>query len=287
MASLPDCVTISETATGLRYYQVSHPLCHARIFEQGAQLVHFQAAGQPSMFWLSGAEAFQSGAAIRGGIPVCWPWFGPHPAGAGPAHGVARTLPWALDFAQQTPQGVRLGFRLYLTESPMAGLCAELVFNLGESLHVSLTSINQSSLTQQVSCALHSYFPVGDVRQAVLAGAEGRRYTDSLSSKQSVETNDQLVFDQEVDRIYYGSGPWAIHSPVLNLKIESQGSDSTVVWNPWVDKSTRLSHFKPDDYLRMVCVETGNCGQDSLSLEPGERHVTNVRYSYLPVENSR
>lgn len=289
MLPLPENVTIGKNSVGLRYFDVTHESCTARIFEQGAQLVAFQAALQPPMFWVSDAEPYEAGAAIRGGIPVCWPWFGPHPAGLGPAHGLVRNAPWSLFLAEQVDAGVRLGFCIELVGPPYAGLRAELVFELGAQLKLELTTINTSGSAQVVSCALHSYFPVGDVRQVQLYGAAGRRYADALKPEQSVclETKDSLRVDRELDRIYYGSAPWEIHSPALNLRIDCQGSSSTVVWNPWVEKSARLSHFNPTDYLSMLCVETANCGADSLSLAPGQRHVTAVEYRYLPLEKSR
>ncbi|AFU97917.1 aldose 1-epimerase [Simiduia agarivorans SA1 = DSM 21679] len=277
---------MAHTASGLRYFEVQHPLLSARIFEQGAQLVQFQSVGKPPMLWVSEAEPFKPGAAIRGGIPVCWPWFGPDPQGIGPAHGLARTQTWQLYLAQQTDSSVCLGFRFQITESSMAGLGAELVFELSDRLRLTLITHNRSEKRLTFSSALHSYFPVGDIRQALLSGAAGRQYTDSLSSAQSTESEQQLVFDQEVDRIYYGSSPWQLCSPTLCLNIESEGSGSTVVWNPWIEKSARLSHFNPDDYLRMLCVETANCGADSRLLEPGQQHVMAVEYSYLPLANS-
>ena len=283
MVSLTVSVTEAVSPDGMRYFNVAHPACEARVYEQGAHVTHFQARHQAPMLWVSEAEDYQPGKAIRGGIPLCWPWFGAHPKGQGGAHGVARTRPWQLIACDESDTGVTLVFRFLC--GPEAGieqpLSATLTLFFGAQLHMQLESKNLGSAAVDLSLAIHSYFPVGDIHATRLLGAANRRYDDMLTGQQQcLAPAPDITIAGETDRIYYGSAPWRIVSPALMLNIEPEGSDSTVVWNPWTEKSRRLSNFRDDDYLGMLCVETALCGRDSRRLAPGEALITAVEYRY-------
>lgn len=281
--SLPASVDWAQTPGGLRYLSIEHPRVSARIFEQGAHITHFQPRDRAPMLWVSGAEPYQPGAAIRGGIPVCWPWFGAHPTGQGPAHGLVRNRSWTLKSAIETGQGVELSFRISLSEPDWCGLSAELTIGLADALTLTLTSVNAGDNPLIIGSALHSYFAIGDIHHTRLYGMKGRRYLDQLQPGAGVQLAraEPLAFQAETDRIYYGAENWRIEGQALSVEINSTGSNSSVVWNPWREKSARLSHFNADDYLAMLCVETANCGDDCRHLAPGESHSLGVSYRYL------
>lgn len=279
---LPPSVSRYQHPAGLEFIRVEHSLASASVCLQGAHLTHFQAVGALPLLWVSEAEDYRPGKAIRGGIPICWPWFGPHPAGQGPAHGLVRDRCWQLDHASESAEGVVL--QLSVVQEPVDcwpyAARLQLAVHIGRSLRLQLTTENTGHQAFSLSQALHTYFPVQSIEQARVTGFAQWHYRDSLSPGVGLltETADSLEIQAETDRIYQGSGPLALDTPRQHIDIVSQGSGSVVLWNPWIEKSRRLSNFRDDDYLRMLCIETANCGDDLITLAPGQRHCLAVEY---------
>ncbi|UTA46324.1 D-hexose-6-phosphate mutarotase [Simiduia sp. 21SJ11W-1] len=291
--SLPEGVSYRDSAAGIRLIDIDHPAFKACISKQGAQVLSFAPSGHGDLLWVSESEPYKKGSAIRGGIPVCWPWFGAYPgSGQLPAHGVVRTQDWDLISVSRKVEGITFVFQLPTAEafSPYAELKAEgvelqLQVDLGARLKLRLTTVNNSAVPFVFSQALHTYFEVGDIATARVVGLTGVQFDDSLQPKADSPQKavlDQLAIDREVDRIYYPRAPLTVESIQGRVHIATQGSGSAVVWNPWADKARGLSHFGPEDYLRMLCVETANCGRDSRTLAPGESHSLSVTYSVAP-----
>lgn len=257
-------------------------LCH------GAHVTEYVPAGQRPVLWTSAMALFEPNKAIRGGIPVIWPWFGSHASDASKAsHGVARTTAWQpvdLEPEEIVADTVQSKFELLpgVNSHPDVDGKFEttLLVTLGEALTVSLTTMNSGEWPFSYSVALHSYFAVGDVRQIKLTGLDRRAYIDQLDDNQRKIQFGSITIDQEVDRIYVDTPDTVeIHDPVWGRVIEvaKEGSLSTVVWNPWIDKAARMADFGDEEYLKMVCVETCNAADDSQTLLPGESQTLTTK----------
>lgn len=284
---------------------VTNKQANATIFLQGAQLSHYQRHGQAPTIWCSPQCDYLAGTPLRGGIPVCWPWFGDacknpqaircqFKATPTTAHGFVRSLPWQLDAIELiNDKQTQLVFVLQLdgSENPSWPYPARLVmaFHIGEQLTIDFTVINTSRECFNFSSALHSYFAVGDIQQVAVNGLNQLHYIDCLKDWSLQQQQGELMIQQEVDRIYRGTKQ-AIqivdHCWQRSIDISFQGSQSAIVWNPWLKKSQRLSQFAANAYQSMLCIETANAEQDYISLAPSEQHHLQLILNTEPLEFS-
>jgi len=239
------------------------------------------------VIWLSKFAQFSPGKSIRGGVPVCWPWFGPHGQNPQfPGHGFARTVPWALVDASRLPDHrVRLEFELVQSDTTRAQWPAlstvRNIITVGPELEVELATSNLGSTAFELGQALHTYFEVGDIRRATVIGLEHCDYIDKFDGGARKVQEGAVSFSQETERIYLGThGYCEIRDPALarSIVITSTGSRSTVVWNPWSEKAGKMGDFGPDGHLAMVCVETANAAEDVITLAPGATHRMAAQY---------
>jgi glucose-6-phosphate 1-epimerase len=161
------------------------------------------------------------------------------------------------------------------------GVTLSLEITLGAQLHLSLVTTNGSAMPFTFSQALHTYLNVGDIREVVVSGLNESEYDDTLlpdGARAQWAPTDTLIIDCEIDRIYYPKQPLCLSSPTQSVVMKTEGSGSAVIWNPWLEKSMRLSHFLPEDYLRTLCIETANCGRDERTLAPGASHALKVSF---------
>lgn len=267
--------------------EVNNPLASATIALQGAHLMQYQPKGEQPLIWLSPEAKLVTGKSIRGGVPVCWPWFGAHASNPSlPAHGFARTVPWRLNQVQQLPGGAtRLEFELDRIATERAGwsqpCTVRNIITVGETLQHELVTTNLDNKPMPVSEALHTYFQVGDVRQTTVNGLEGCDYLDKVRDFERDRQQGPVSFRGEVDRIYLGTpATLEIRDPVMNRRIviRSMGSHSTVVWNPWIEKAEQMGDLGSGGYLNMLCVETANAASDAIILAPGAQHRLVARY---------
>jgi glucose-6-phosphate 1-epimerase len=229
-------------------------------------------------------------------VPVCWPWFGnlqrnppavqamyQQPAQS-PAHGLVRSLDWQLLGIDSQDDGVQLEFFYDSAAQPLADWphAAELRLRirLDERLHFELHSRNMGDTPLAISQALHSYFAVSDIRQVSVEGLHGCNYIDTLEDWQTrYQQEGALCFSGETDRIYLGTpNELSILDPAWQRRIQlsSSGSDSAVLWNPWIDKAQRLSQFAADAWQGMLCIEHANVMEDIRVLAAGEQHQLTV-----------
>ena len=267
------------------------------VAQQGAQILSYQQGEQPPLIWLSPDAAYQRGQSVRGGVPVCWPWFGdlrrnPQAVQAhyhleqAPAHGLVRALDWELLGIDEGGDAVTLRFAYDTRTQPLEGWPRDVgltfVVRLADDLGMSLETYNRGTEPLTLSQALHSYFAVSDVRQVSVEGLQGCRYIDTLQDWQELRQQEALVFDAETDRIYFDTAArLSIIDPGWGRRIhlDSRGSRSAVLWNPWVDKAKRLSQFPDDAWQNMLCIETANVLEDVVQLNAGERHRLELRLS--------
>lgn len=270
--------------------EVRHPRFSARIFLQGAHLTHFAPTGDDNWLWMSPDAAFEQSRAIRGGIPVCWPWFGdarrnPEPvanrAQTDKAHGFARTHTWTLADIHESEQDVEISLMLDAANCGDIGnawpLRARMTFRFNaEHCQILLTTHNTGSSPVEYTEALHTYFPTADVTHSFLSGLEQTHYIDTLHDWQEILESGDVRFRGETDRIYQRGGPILVHTPRHVTRIETQGSESTVVWNPGPEKAKRLSDFPDNAWKTMLCVETANAWPHFIRLMDGESHTTEL-----------
>lgn len=281
-------VVFSRDVSGLPTVDIRNRFGTSRIALQGAQLLHWTPAGQEAVVWLSPKAKFAAGKSARGGIPVCWPWFGPHASESTfPVHGFARGTMWEVIEATALDNDVyRLGFRLIRTDADTSqwlhASSLEIRFTLDASLTMELVTRNNDTVPFTLADALHTYFSVGDVRTVRVLGLDGVEYLDRTGAPQRLRQTGPVTIAGEVNRLYGGTGATCIiEDPSLKRRIliEKRGSRSTVVWNPGEKNAAAMGDFEDNGYLRMVCVESANVGDDSVTLKPGESHTLWVRYS--------
>ncbi len=247
---------------------------------QGAQVLSYVPANMSEVLWLSPVAKFGTGKAVRGGVPVCWPWFGPHPGDTTqPAHGFVRSAPWTVTGSAASQNRARLVLAFDASTNLQTGwphrALAELEITLSDALTISLSTENRGSDDLEITQALHTYLAVGDIGGVTAEGFEGRPYLDQLAPGPMRNDAEPVRVTGEIDRIYQEcEGPVFVtdEKSARRIRIAKTGSRSTVLWNPWVEKSARLGDMGKEGYRRMLCVEAANAGNDKVTLTPGERH---------------
>lgn len=257
--------------------------CHARLTPYGAQLCQWTPAGQPaSALFLSPRAVFTEGKAIRGGVPVCFPWFGNHPTDrTKPAHGFARTRMWEMAdvIADETGQ-VHVGLRLTDDAATRALWDAEFeasfTISFGTTLTMTLAVENLGAREIAYESALHTYLHVGDVEQIRISGLEDTPFIDKVDGRREKRSAaDPLALTGDTDRIFAATtAACVVDDPVLRrrIRVEKRGSATTVVWNPGAAKGEAVPDIG-EAWRRFVCVETANCAPHTTQLAPGARHA--------------
>jgi glucose-6-phosphate 1-epimerase len=274
---------------GLTLIEIDNGKAQALISPYAGQVLSFLPAGEPEdLLFLSKHAFFQPGKAIKGGIPVCWPWFGPDPEGKGrPTHGFVRNRDWQLLGAAMQEDGstsVRLGITpddeiRALWPRPFA---LTLEITVGRSLVLALSSFNPDTIPLTITQGLHSYFRVGDVSRARVLGLEGKSYIDKMDGGAVKNQEGPVTIGGEVDRIYTGVGhELVIDDPAFGrrIRIAAEGSASAVVWNPWSATAAAMADLGDEEYTGMLCVETTNAGPDAVQIIPGENYRLEARYT--------
>ncbi len=267
------------------FIEVLNPHALAIISVYGGQVLAYQPIGQAPILWVSDSSRYQVGKAIRGGIPVIWPWFGPYPSDATkPSHGAARTRMWQVLATKALPDDtchIRLGLQ---NDEATAELWPhpfnlEIEITVGPKLTVILIAKNLADEPVTYGAALHTYFTISEIENIQILGLEDTAYIDQLDDNQRKAQTGPIIFAAETDRIYVDTeADCVIDDPGLNRKIRiaKNGSRSTVVWNPWIAKAQRMADMGDEEYHSMVCVETTNAADDVRVVEPGEEHRLSV-----------
>ncbi len=279
---IQDRIALKNGHGNMPYLELCFNRAEVHLYLHGAHVLHYQPAGQPPVLWQSKSSLFEPGKPIRGGIPVCWPWFGTHPNDPKqPLHGVARLAEWEPMHSSATSKVTTATLKLPASAYPDVSL--QLTVELSDHLSVTLTTINNRDTDMNFTEALHSYFAVQDIHAVTVTGLEGQRYIDKLSSDKSLQTqNGPISFSAETECVYIDTPhPCTVNDTALNrsIHIHKENSLSTIIWNPWIDKSARMQDFGDREYLEMVCVETANCGSNAVTLPPGQTHAMHLRIS--------
>ena len=282
-----------EGEGGLPCLKINTDLAQATIYLQGAHVTHFQPRGQKPVLFMSSSSYFAADMPLRGGVPVCFPWFGPRTDGQpGPGHGFARSQPW--DVTQLSIAGdgaVDVILRLNPTEFSRslwpAEFSLEYRIRITHELRMMLTVANLASEALTIQEALHTYFVVGDIHRTSVTGLAGVSYLDKVDgAKRKVQGPTPITFTAETDRVYQNTqSTCIIHDPTLGRKITiaKSGSNATVVWNPWIAKSKSMPDFGDEEWPGMLCVETANVADNALTLAPNASHTMEATISAVPL----
>ncbi|ADL54342.1 D-hexose-6-phosphate mutarotase [Gallionella capsiferriformans] len=276
-------------ASGLIVAEIDNALGRASLCLQGAHLMSWQPKSQAvPVVWLSRDTKPAVGKSIRGGAPVCWPWFGAHASEAGfPGHGFARTVPWRVIESGSEPDGAtRLTLRLVPSDKTRAQWLHEcnvdLTVIVGETLRMEMTTENTGATNFVIGEALHTYFQISDIGAIRVTGLEGTEYWDKVGGSNLRRQDGAITFNSEVDRVYINTGSeCVIHDDKLarRIHIAKSGSQSTVVWTPWVEKANKMGDMgQPDGWREMVCVESVNAIENVVTVAAGTRHTMIVEY---------
>jgi glucose-6-phosphate 1-epimerase len=259
------------------------------VYLHGAHVASWHPYGTAEVLWLSHKSFWQSDKAIRGGVPLCFPWFGPrkdHPQS--PAHGFARINPWQIESIDQTDQGIRVSLVLAANAATRAHWPHDFLLRhritFGDHLIMALELTHPAppgSPAFSAELAQHTYFSVGDVRQARIAGLSGTRYIDKTDAlKEKVQGNEPITITAETDRVYLNTtAPITIEDPVhrRRITISKENSRDTVVWNPWIAKAKAMPDFGDEEWPAMLCIESANVGGNAITLAPGQSQTMTTR----------
>ncbi len=272
---------------GLPQVCISNDFATATISLHGAQVLSFIPHNHGDLLWVSDKSLFRPEKAIRGGIPICWPWFNAHPTDASkPSHGFARLSEWAISSTAVMPSGAtKISFELQSSDKTKQlwpyDFKATYTVTVSDKLEVALTTHNTGNEPFTITSALHTYFNISNIADVTIHGLENQLFLDSLTNRKATES-DPITIDREIDRVYLDhSGECLIEDrgTKQQIKIEKQGSNSSVVWNPWIDKSERMSDFGNEEYKSMLCLETTNTHNDAIQIIPNTSHTLSATIS--------
>jgi D-hexose-6-phosphate mutarotase len=286
--SIPGQLQFRLSQSGLIFAEIDNPAGTATVCLQGAHLTTFRPKAQPEpVVWVSEASRYLPGKSIRGGAPVCWPWFGAHATESSfPGHGFARTVPWDVVDSGASQGATHITLRLQTAEATRAqwphDTPVTLRISVTDALEMELTTQNATAQALPLTEALHTYFQVGDIAEVELRGLDNCAYLDKTEAFARKLQQGAVRFAAETDRVYVDTqSECVIHDPRLQrrIRIAKQGSASTVVWTPWADKAAAMGDFTAQGWRNMLCVESANAADNALTLQPGDMHTLRVRYS--------
>jgi glucose-6-phosphate 1-epimerase len=275
--------TVDSGKGGLARIRINGPAAEAEIYLHGAHVTHFQPRGHKPVLFMSAASNFDAAKAIRGGVPLIFPWFGPNAANPkAPQHGFARTTAWTI-------QGIRVGadaateITLSLDSSESSRVhwphdfAATFKITVDKVLDMVLEVVNKSASEIRFEEALHTYLAVAEIRQTKIDGLAGRTFIDKVdNAARKMQPPGAFEITGETDRVYVDTKDTVtVEDPGNNRRIivSKNGSDSTVVWNPWIAKSKAMADFGDEEWPNMLCIETANAADNAVTLAPGAQHA--------------
>jgi D-hexose-6-phosphate mutarotase len=288
---IPGRVAIASGNGGLPKIVVTTKTSTVEIYLHGAHITGFQKRGEPPLLFMSAKSYFAAGKGIRGGIPICFPWFGNRDGE--PSHGFARITEWQLVKTSAAADGA-VTLRFALPEIPgrvaWKNLRTEFVVTVSETLTMELITANDGcNETLEIENCLHTYFHVGDIGAVSIDGLRGAHYLDNAAGgngELKTQTESPLRIAKETNRLYLDTMS-AVEIRDENLgrviRVEKSGSHSTVVWNPWTTQKLP-DDFDPAEHKNMVCVESGYVKQNKISLAPGKTSALKVVLSSAPLK---
>lgn len=267
----------SQNCNDLPILTIDTPLCQAVIALQGAQLLNFvrKSDDQP-LIWCSPKAIFKKGKAVRGGIPLCFPWFGAHQFDSSkPKHGFVRDNDWQLLSAKRNSDGaIALGFGFSSCKETLAlfphNFEAQLDFTLGNAIDITFSVKNTSSSDMPCSWALHSYLPVTELDNTEVLGLDGCNYLDTVGSLSNETQSGPVTFSGEVDRVYADVGHSQTINSATSIIVSGENCPTAIVWNPGVELAATMADLGSSASKEFVCVERGAAFSNAWSIASGE-----------------
>ncbi|MGY8658197.1 MAG: D-hexose-6-phosphate mutarotase [Verrucomicrobiales bacterium] len=284
-------LTVTEPEPGFPVIDVQSPVSSATIALHGAQVLTWAPTDHPPVLYVSPKAKVISGTPLRGGIPICWPWFGDHAeVPSNPSHGFARTRFWELVSGGLEGKVATLVFKLAPDDETKKIFPHDFeltaTIRMADKLRVKLKMKNTGEDPFKVSCALHTYLSLGDIERIQLEGVKGSHYVDRLSDCDvPIYQEKNLQIKGELDRIYQSMASVLIRDldRFRSVFIDKAGSRSTVIWNPWKEKSKALADLPDKAYKEFVCVECANAGTDKPTLRPDGSHTLETVIGLRPL----
>lgn len=282
-------IVFEQLDSGIVLAKIDNALATAIVSLYGGQVIQWQPKSQVlPVLWMSDLAQYLPGKAIRGGIPVCWPWFGAHPEETKlPSHGYARISECKITSVATDLSGATVLCMAWSAPDDHLGLSGipatlSIRITVGEFLSVELTTTSTASETITFTEALHTYFKVSDISRVQIFGLNACRYVDLIDNNSIKTQSDSISFSEETGRVYVGTdADCFLVDPGLKrtIRVSKSGSQSTVVWNPWLDTATKMDDLGPTGWKTMVCIESANALQNTVTLAPGAHHTIAVNYS--------
>lgn len=271
---------LKKCENGFEYIEVLNATVNAKIALQGAHIYEFKCQDQKDILWLSETAAFEDGVAIRGGIPICWPRFGNSDKTL-PAHGFSRTAMFRLSSVKELDRNITEVTLLLEDDEETHKIWdfsfrLEVIFTISDTLSVEMKTTNTDSKEFMITQALHSYFSVSNIDNVSIEGLEDKPYLDTLTDKKHIQ-NEKLIINVECDRVYQEVDKNILLKDKNRVvEIEAKGSSSCIIWNPWIEKGSRMSGMRADSYKEFVCIETANAFDDFIIIKADESHCLKV-----------
>lgn len=273
---------LKELDNGFKYIELTNVVSSAKIALQGAHIYEYKRQNQEDILWLSENSSFEEGVAIRGGIPICWPRFGVLDKDM-PAHGFSRTAIFSVKNVREIDSETT-EVTLVLKDTPQSRKIwnyifeLEVVFIIGKTLKVTLTTYNRGEKEFMITEALHTYFNISDINNISISGLEKVEFIDTLCNEKRREF-EPISIDSECDRVYQGkSENIELRDTDRTIFIKAEGSNSTVVWNPWIEKGSKMNGMKEEGYKEFVCIESANAFDDKIFLKEGESYTLSASF---------
>ncbi len=288
--AIPGVVAIAPGEGGLTRLAITNAHATAELYLHGAHVTRFQPRGGRALLWMSSASRFADAAPIRGGIPLCWPWFGAHPTQSEqPAHGFARLRSWRLRETTVAPGGESLVALELVSDAATLALWPHpfrltLQISVGRALTVTLCIENTGNQPFRCEEALHTYLAVADVETVGIDGLTGTTYLDKVRDLAAFRQDQPLTITGEVDRVFLDTTATVTVDDPGNrrrLLVSKEGSATTVVWNPGERKAAGMKDIGPGEWQGLLCVETANVKDHGLTIPPGGQHRTTLLLSAI------
>jgi len=276
---------LKKLFNGFEYLEIKNSAATAKIALSGAHIFEYKRSSEEDILWLSDIAAFKEGTAIRGGIPICWPSFGMNNPRL-PQHGFARTSLFSLLYSEDIDEHTT-EVLLRLTDSQRSRKLWNYKFELNlkitvsDTLKMELETINKDRQAFTLTQAFHTYFNISNIKDVMISGLDKKPFLDALDGKIKRQ-NGAIKFSLEYDAVYQKvDGEIVLEDKRRTISIKAEGSSSAVVWNPWIEKCSRMSYMSKEAYKEFVCIETSNAFDDFRVLQPNHSHTLKATFTPL------
>jgi glucose-6-phosphate 1-epimerase len=288
--AIPEIARIIPGNGGLAKVTIETPATAGTMYLHGGHVTSWKPRGTDEVLFVSARSRWEDGRAIRGGVPVCFPWFADKADDPrAPAHGFVRTKTWRLESIVRSGDAVEVSMATESNAETKRWWPADFHLihraNFGLELTLELVVRNTGASSFRFEEALHAYFRVGQIEMVQLQGLDGFKYLDKTDSFRAKVQHGPIVITSETDRVYLNTGePIVLNDTASGRSIEvaKENSLTTVVWNPWGDKARALSDLGEDEWKHMVCIETSNVADYAVNLAPGQEHTMRATVRIVP-----